>query len=313
LPLTERGQDLARLRQVHLALGNSLYHLGEFAAAQTHFERVVALVDPPTARSRPAPALADPRVVCLSHVGKVLWLFGYPDQALERSNAALALAEETGHPHTRAVMAGLTAWFHMLRGEAPAAQQWAERAGALCREGEFRLWLAQSHVVRGWALAHQGQEEGIAELREGMQAWRATGAVLARPMHLGLLAESCGRVGRRDEGLALLGEALTAIEKTGERWEEAEVYRIKGELLGMSAEDDCAEAEGCFRRALEVARRQQARSLELRATTSMARLWHRRGQGPAARQLLGDTYQWFSEGFDTPDLRDARAVLAGLA
>jgi class 3 adenylate cyclase/predicted ATPase len=313
LPLTQGSRDVPRLRQAHLGQGNALYHLGEFASAQAHFEQVVALVEPPGPRPRGIPALADARVTCLSHIGKVLWLFGYPDRALERSAEALALAEELAHPHTVAVLASLTAWFHMLRGEVATAQEWAERSGALCREGDFRLWLAQSHVVRGWARARQGQEEGIAELREGMQGWRATGAVLARPTHLALLAESCGRAGRPEEGLALIGEALAAIEKTDERWGEAEIHRIRGELLATAAEDGGEEAEACLRRALEVARRQQARSLELRAATALARLWDGRGRRQAARRLLGPTYQWFSEGWATPDLRDARAVLDALA
>ena len=186
----------------------------------------------------------------------------------------------------------------------------AERAGALCREGDFRLWLAQSHIVRGWALARQGHEDGVAELREGVQAWRATGAVLARPTHLALLAESCGRAGRPEEGLALAAEALDTVERTGERWGEAEVHRIRGELLEMSGGEG---GEACFRRAMEVAGRQGAKSLELRAATSVARLWRGQGRDREARQVLDGVHRWFSEGFDTPDLREARTLLDALA
>ena len=313
LALTERWQDLPRLRQTHLGLGVALFHLGEFTAAQSHLEQVIALVDPMPSPPHPIPAVDDSRVLGLSVGGRTLWFLGYPDQALKRIDEALALAEELAHPYTRAAATALTAWFHMLRGEAPAAQEWAERGKALCGERGFQLWLAQADVVRGWALVRQGREEGIAQLREGLAAWRATGAALARPTHLGLLAESYGRVGKPEEGLSLLSEALSAVERTGERWGEVEIYRVKGELLAMGSGDEHAEAEACFRHALDLARRQQAKSLELRVATSLSRLWQRQDKREAARLLLAKICDWFTEGLDTTDLREARALRQALS
>jgi class 3 adenylate cyclase/tetratricopeptide (TPR) repeat protein len=312
LLLAQRLHDMRLLRQAHAALGNAVFHRGEFTTAQGHFEQAAFEDAPPPAGSRPIAAMIDSRVIGLSHLGKTLWLLGYPDQGLKRNSEALARADALAHPYTVAIATALSAWGHMLRGEACAALEWAERGKALCGERGFQLWLAQGHILSGWALARQGREEGIAQVREGLRAWRDTGAALARPTHLALLAECYGRVGRPQEGLPLLSEALSAVEQTGERWGEVEIHRIKGELLGMRG-DALGEAEACFRHALDLARRQQAKSLELRVATSLSRLWQRQGQRDAGRLVLGEIYEWFTEGFDTPDLRDARVLLDALS
>ena len=204
----------------------------------------------------------------------------------------------------------------------------------LATEQGFALFLAQATVLRGWTLAAQGQgAEGIAQMRQGLDACRATGAELFQPYYLALLAEANGQVGQTEEGLRLLVEALTAAEKTGERVYEAELYRVKGELLlGQAAARGAAptsaaqpamfvggepsvitEIEVCFRQALSVAHRQQARSLELRAAMSLGRLWQRQGKRDEARQLLAEIFGWFTEGFDTTDLQEARALLEAWA
>jgi len=164
--------------------------------------------------------------------------------------------------------------------------------------------------LRGWALAYQGQaQEGSEQITQGLSAFRATGAEQLRPYCLSLLAEMHGIRGEPEEGLALLTEALTLVDKTGERWYEAELHRLKGEFLLQQSSDNHAEAESCFHYALEVARTQQAKSFELRTATSLARLWQQQGKRQEAHDLLAPVYNWFTEGFDTADLQDAKALL----
>ncbi len=192
--------------------------------------------------------------------------------------------------------------------------------------------MAGGTGLRGWALAEQGQgEEGIVQIRQGLSAWQATGAELARPYILALLAEAYGKGGQAEEGLSVLAEALAVVDKTGERCHEAELYRIKGELTRQKFQVSGskfqvppspqplipspqaeAEAEACFHTAIEIARRQQAKSLELRAVMSLSRLWQQQGKKEEARQMLSEIYSWFTEGFDTADLQEAKALLEEL-
>ena len=170
-------------------------------------------------------------MTCLSYAAWVLWFLGYPDQALKRSQEALALAAGLSHPFSLAFALGFAAVLHQLRREEQAAQERAEAVIALSTEQGFPFWLALGTILRGWALAEQGQgEEGIAQIRQGLAAYRATGAEIVRPYFLALLAEAYGKVGQAEEGLSVLAEALALVDKTGERFYEAELYRLKGEL-----------------------------------------------------------------------------------
>jgi predicted ATPase len=194
----------------------------------------------------------------------------------------------------------------------------------LSTEQGFPLFWALGTILRGWALAEEGQrEEGIAQMRQGVAAWRATGAELTQPYFLALLAEVYGKVGQTEEGLRVLAEALAQVDKTGERFHEAELYRLKGQLtlqkfqvsgfkLQVTNPQVEAEAEECFLKAVDIARQQQAKSLELRTTTSLARLWQSQGKKDEARQLLAEIYGWFTEGFDTKDVQEAKALLTEL-
>ena len=194
--------------------------------------------------------------------------------------------------------------------EGKAAQELAEAVITLSTEHEFPFWLAAGTIMRGWALAEQGQaEEGMAQIGQGMAAKRATGSRLAWPYWLALLAEACWRAGKADEGLSALTEALAAVHRSGERSDEAELYRLKGELLLTRSAAPHAEAETYFCQALDIARRQQARSLELRAALSLSWLWQSQGKRAEARQLLAEIYGWFTEGLDTTDLQEAKALL----
>ena len=190
----------------------------------------------------------------------------------------------------------------------------AEALCALAGEQGIAFFLAFGTVLRGWALAEQGQSDaGIVQMHEGMAACRTTGAEADRPYFLALVAEVYGQGKRYDEGLARLEEALALVDQSEERYWEAEIHRLKGELLLARSAENQVEAETCVHKALDVARRQGAKSLELRATMSLGRLWQRQGKTAQARQLLTEVYTWFTEGFDTPDLQEAKALLEELA
>jgi len=310
LSLAQRAQDPALLQQAHSAMAGALVHLGEFSATQAHLQQGLALYDPPQHRALALRLGIDLGVFFLAYMTRPLWLLGYPDQALQRSHEALTLAQELAHPFSLAYALTFTAWVHQFRREDQATQARAEALHALSVEQGFALWLALGTVHRGWALAKQGQSgAGVLQIREGMAAYRATGAEVDRAYCLALLAEAYGQGKQDDEGLTVLEEALALTDQQASVIWEAEIHRLKGELLLARSAENQVEAEACFHEALAVSRRQQAKSLELRAAMSLARLWQHQGKIPQARDLLAPVYTWFTEGFDTADLQDAKALL----
>jgi predicted ATPase len=314
LRLAQSLQDPVALLEGHLALGLLLWTLGEFAEARTHLEQGITLYDSQQHRSLAFRHGRDPGVASRYSAALVLWMRGYPSQALQRSREAIALAQELSHSYSLALALSWTAVCHQYRREGQAAQERAEAGIALATEQGFAEYLARGTILRGWALAEQGQNEaGIAQMRQGLGAHQATGTGVSRPHYLALLAEAYGKGGQTEEGLRVLAEALAQVDHTGERYYEEEVYRLKGELLLRQAVPDAPQAEVCFQQALAVARRQQAKSWELRAARSLARLWQQQGKRTEAHQLLAEVYGWFTEGFDTPDLQEARALLDALA
>jgi TOMM system kinase/cyclase fusion protein len=321
LTLAQHIGDPALLLEAHYALGNTLNYLGEFPATQAHFAQGIALYDPEQHRGHAFRYGQDPGMMCRAYAGVTLWLLGYADQALQRTQEALTLTHEQAHSYSLATALAFAGWVHHFRREAQLTQERAEAGIALAAEQGFKVLVAQATIFRGWALAkgyaepdaRQGRrQEGIAQMQQGLAAWRATGAKVFRPYGLALLAEAYAQVGQIEEGLTLLGEAMAVANDTGERRWEAELHRLKGELLLARAAERDAEAETCFHRALDIARRQEARSWELRAAMSLSRLWQRQGNQQEARELLVPIYGWFTEGFDTADLEDAKALLAEL-
>jgi class 3 adenylate cyclase/predicted ATPase/ABC-type transport system involved in cytochrome c biogenesis ATPase subunit len=298
----------------HAVLGSTLFHQGEYANAWTHLEQCIALADP-TAQWALAFRQGDaPGVGGLAHAAPTLWCLGYPAQARRWSQATLALAQTLAHPYSLAVTQFWAAYLHHRYREVPAVQAQAEALLTLATAQGFSLYVGYAIWLRGWALAMQGQgEAGLAQMHRGLTAVLATGQMLAQPRCLVLLAEATGHTGQVAEGLRLLAEALTALEASGQGDLLAEAYRLQGDLLLRQALPDVTQAEACFQEALAVARRQQAKSWELRAALSLSRLWQRQGKRTAARELLAPVYGWFTEGFDTADLREARALLAVLA
>jgi predicted ATPase len=251
-------------------------------------------------------------VACLTNAVLNLWYLGFPDQALAQSYKAIKLAKESSHVYDLAYALYCSSWSHQLRREAQATQAQAEAAIELSTRHGFAYWLATATILRGWALVEQGQTEaGLADLRQGLADVQTIGAMLLRPYFLALLSEAYEKIGQVDKGLVLLSEVLTTVDRTKERHYEAELYRLKGQLLlQMNAK---VEAEHHFRQAMRIAQNQQAKSLELRAVMSLSRLWQSQGKGVYARQVLAEIYEWFSEGFETTDLKAARTLLKELA
>jgi class 3 adenylate cyclase/predicted ATPase len=310
LTLAQQVQDPSMLVAAHRAGGMTLFWMGAVASAQTHFAQGIALYDPTHNRASTFLYGEDAGVICHIYAAWTLWMLGYPEQGLARSQEAMMLAQQSAHPYSRSFALCCAAIFHQFRREARWTQERADAVILLAQEQGFPQWRAQGSIVRGWALALQGQaKEGIEQLQQSMQAFRAPGAEINQPYFLALLAEAHGMIGQPEGGLTALAEALTLVDTTGERWYEPELYRLKGELLLQQSTDNATEAEACFHHALAIARHQQAKSLELRAATSLARLWQQQGKRQEAHDLLAPVYGWFNEGFDTADLKDAKALL----
>jgi predicted ATPase len=314
LALAQRQHDAAHLIEAHADMGVLLYHLGELVPAHAHLEQALALAGPRQDRALTFHVGEDRRVFCLGYGAWVLWYLGYPGQALTRSHEMLTYAQELSHTHSLTRALYYAGWLHNQRREWSTTQKRAEAALAHMTEQGFGHSIGVVTFDRGKALAAQGQgEAGIAQMHQGLAAIRATGQGVGLAARLAQLAEAYGKSGQAEEGLRLLAEALALVDHTGERYYEAEVYRLKGELLLQQAVPDAPQAEASFQQALAVARRQQARSWELRAALSLSRLWQQQGKRAAARQVLAEIYGWFTEGFDTPDLQEARALFDALA
>jgi predicted ATPase len=313
LALARKLDDPALVLQSQQALAVTRLCLGEPAATCAHMEEATALYDPHKHRGHASAYGQDPGVSCLSFGAIALWLLGEPDRAAEKSRAAVALAGELSQPSSLALALLFAAMLQQCRGDPRAVLECAETSAGIASEQGFSFWLAGATVMRGWALAEEGAAaEGIAQMREGLSAWEATGSVTYRTYYLALLAETLGKRGETGEALRVLAEALDLAHGTGERLYEAELHRLRGEFLRAGGEPPPArEAEECFRRALAVARRQGTRSLELRAAMSLARLSRERGDETEARALLAEVLAAFTEGWDTPDLREAKALLEG--
>jgi predicted ATPase len=256
----------------------------------------------------------DSKVTCLGYVAWALWLLGYPDQARARMHEMLALAQELSHPFTLAFALNWAACVHRFRREWSPLHKRAEEVIALSREHGFAQRVATGTILQGGALAEQGQRQaGIEQICQGLAAFRATGSEVGLPQYASLLIEAYRAVGQVEEAFRVLAEALVLVGKHREHFWEAELHRLKGQLLLQQMVSDAKQAEVCFHQALAIARQQQAKSLALRAAMSLARLGQQQGKRAEAHQLLAEIYGWFTEGFDTADLQEARALLDALA
>jgi predicted ATPase/type II secretory pathway predicted ATPase ExeA len=309
---SERPQDGDYLLESHDLLACSLFHQGLFTPALDQAERALALYTPDETHSLLATFGEEPEVQCHGWAALALWFLGYPDQALDRAHTGLRCAQD--HLYSLASAQTLAAWVHQCRREYALTRQWAEATIALASAQGFPYRVAVGQVLCGWALAALGQcSEGIAAMRAGLTGCLATGARIDHPYFLALLAEAYGRDGQVAAGLEVLDEALALVRTSRRFFYEAELHRLRGTLLLQAGGQDAPrQAEQCYGDALALARRQHARSLELRAATSLGRLWRDQTRAADARALLAQTLGPCTEGFGTGDYQAARSLLAEL-
>jgi predicted ATPase len=312
--LAEAAEDPGSLLEAHLALGMCSFWVGELRDAHNHLEFAVSQYESHHHRGLASLyGATDPGVMSLSYLAWDLWLMGYPDSALRRTEKALELGRQPSQIFSGAMALSHGAWLYNLRREPKQAQECAETAIALSNESGFPFWLAESTIWRGCAMVQRRQEAiGIAQILEGRSSWQATGAKVADGYILIQIAEARGRMGDLTEAQAVASRAIESARQTSELVYLPEFYRIKGELLLQRDDSATGEASSCFEYAIEVAQQQGAKSLELRATTSLARLLRDTGRREEARTMLAEIYGWFTEGFDTKDLKDAKSLLDDL-
>jgi class 3 adenylate cyclase/predicted ATPase len=314
LRLAQRAHDPALAVVAHYALGMPWGLLGALPAARQHLEEGIAHYTPDQRRAPLFHMGHDPGVGCRGFATLTLWLLGYPEQALVHLHDTLALAHELSHSYSLAFARCMAAYVYQFCRDVPAVHEQAEAAVILSTAQGFPQWATLGTILRGWSLAMQGQgEAGIAQIRRGIAACRTTEVALFVPYYCTLLADVAAHLGHTTDGLQALAEAHTLVEQHEERWWEAEIARLRGVVLLQHPGMLQAEAETCFRQALDVARRQEAKSLELRAAMSLSRLWQQQGKRAEAYELLAPIYGWFTEGFDTADLQEAKILLEELA
>jgi predicted ATPase len=314
LRLAQQAHDLALAVIARYTLGFTWLNLGALPVARQYLEEGSARYMPDQRSALVVRMGPDPGVGCRVCEAWTLWLLGYPDQARACVRDGLALGHELAHPYTLAWARDVAACVYQLCQDVSAAHEQAEAAVVLSTELGFPLWAAWGTCLRGWALALQGQgETGRTQIHHGIAAWQATGAALVVPYFYTLLAEVSAALGHPEDALQALAEAHTLVEQHEDRWWEAEIARLRGVLLLRQPGTPQAEAEAWLQRALDVARRQEAKSLELRAAMSLAHLWQQQGKRQEAHDLLAPIYGWFTEGFDTADLQEARVLLEQLA
>jgi tetratricopeptide (TPR) repeat protein len=317
LTMAQQQKDVSLLLEAHWSLGQLLYSLGEIVPARRQLKQGMALYVPQPLDTQPSRNAAGTQIACLMHVAFILWAQGYPDQARTHAHDALSLAHELSHPFTLAFALFGTAVVHLYRREVRAVQKLSESVLAMAREQGFTPFVARGTLLRAWTLAEQGQaEEGIALFRHVHASQRDAINELVWLVFLPLLLSAFGTIEHSEEGLSIADETQALMDQTGIRFSAAELHRLRGELLLISK---CGvrypelTPEACFHKALNVARRQEAKSWELRAATSLARLWQQQDKCRDAYALLAPIYNWFTEGLDTPDLKDANALLDELS
>ncbi len=328
LRIAERSQNPDLLLGAHGILAWNLLFLGEFVPARFHAEQSIALYNPQRHRALAYLYGQDFGAASLSCLAYILWHLGYQDQALSRVTQARLLAQELTHPYSLAMTLFHSGKVSRLRRESHFARDYGEACMVLSGEQGFPQFLVLSSLEKSWALSEQGRgHDLIPQMHQFLTDLRATGMKGMISSYIAFLAEVCRKEGRVEEGLTVLAEALVLVNETGEGWDSPELYRLKGQftLAQESKEQEAenpdpqspildpqSEAEACFLKALEVAQKQQAKSWELRSATSLARLWQQQGKKTEAHKLLSDVYNWFTEGFDTTDLQEAKVLVAEL-
>jgi predicted ATPase len=311
LRLSRARNDAAGLVLGHLSAGVNLMFVGRFAAARSHLEKALARYDPISHRPLVRQAGVHPHIFAQAYLGNALFCLGFPDQALAHSSANIPEAQKLAHPPSLAGGLAIGARLLALVGDDAVLDEWVNQLFAVATEQGFPHWRVQGAIYRGWVKVKNGDvAEGMSLLRSGSNAYRTGGVELLVPHYFELLAAACEIAGQVEEGLALLENALQIIERTGELWCAAELNRHKGQLVLLQGHPKAAEE--LYRKALSIAQEQEAKLWELRAAVSLARLRRDQGRHDEAHDLLMPVYRWFTEGFDTPDLKEAKALLAAI-
>jgi predicted ATPase len=314
LDLGQRHHDPVLILAANRMLGDTLFWVGELPSARGHFERTIALYNLHRQRSALSIYGYDEGVFGHSYAALVAWVMGYPERGLKEAEEAVALARELDHPYSIAAALAFASRLQLYGRDLQLARQHSDACIVLSKERGFAFWLIWGNLFLGRVLVGEGDgESGIAQMRQALASYQTMGASLGRSDFLGLLAEACAEAGRIQEGLEVLDEALAWVNKTTERNCEAELYRLKAELLLQTDSTKTVHIEGCLWDAIQVARKQSAKSWELRASTSLARLLAKQDRREEACSMLAEIYNWFTEGFDTPDLKEAKALLEELA
>ena len=309
----ERNNEPFALHLAHCLWGCSLFYQGVFAPAHDHFLLAVSRYELHEHRHLALTYVQDPTSTSLCFSARILWLLGYPSKASDRIQEAVTLAQEVAHPFTSGFVNAFAAVHHLISGPIELALSYTDAVLELGQQQSFASWRLFGSIFRAACWAQMGRtSEAIAGLKQGLLAIAGAGTLISHTQYLWWLAEAHLFDGQADEGLKVLDEAFAHLNNTGERYWEAELYRIKGELLLLPGGSE-GEAEACFNQAFEVSRSQSAKSLELRAAMSLARLWQQKGKASEGKELLAGIYGWFTEGFDTPDLIDAKALLEELS
>jgi len=315
LRLAEQVQDTSHLLEAHNALGGALFWMGEFGRAQEHFEKAISIYDP-TEHSKQAYIWGnDPGVVANSYAAWNLWYLGYPDQSLECIRTMHALAKSVARPFSLTSAFAYEAGLYYFRREPEPTREAAERCLALANEHGFPFWQSMGIMLRGWALGELGElAESISLMRRGLALGQTLRAELARANYLTMFAEALARAGQHAEAFQVLDEALSMVTALGDRsYDAVDVYELKGRLLLARGEENAAEAEACFRHAVDLTRRHGTKGWELRATVALSRLWQRQGKRAEAHRELVGIYGWFTQGLDAREMQAARALLQELA
>jgi serine/threonine protein kinase/predicted ATPase len=318
IEIADASQNPSFLVAAHRAMGGPLVYLGEHEAALKHFARVLTIEVTPELRNSYHYEVVDPWIVSRSYMAWALWFLGYPDQARKHAEWAVAEAERLEHPFSIALSLSFSQWFHQFCGDIDRTREVADRSLHLSREQNFAFWIGWCQVLRGWCISRkEDPPAGLTEVQRGLTAWLAVGSRLGLHYFHALEAEACLAGGAVEAGLKALEEAHAFSDQTGEGFWRSELSRLRGELLlrrdGMHHAVTAQDAEACFRSALVLAGKQHAKSLELRAAMSLARLWHAQGRTQDARDLLTPVSEWFTEGLDTSDLIEAKTLLSKLS
>lgn len=315
LQIAEQAGDSLQMALAQWVMGWRLFFGGDFSATKCHLEQTIAFYDPGQHQALAFLYGQDFGVGARSVLTWALWLLGYPNQARRHSREAITLAQQIAHPVSLAFAQIYAATLYTFCRDNQTAQAWAEAGIDLSTQHRILYWLSGGFFCRGWALVEQGQAEtGLDNIRRSLTSNLETGTNTCQTFQLAGLAEAYAKTDRIKEGLEAVNKALAVAHSTGEHFYEAEIHRLNGELLLRQAKPGAeTQAENCFFEAIDIARRQQAKSLELRATMSLARLWQRQGKREKARQMLARIYGWFTEGFDTADLQEAQQLLAALS